>query len=220
MASAKSLPAVPQAPPSSKQDTKAPRSGEPVSGPSAVTGAAAGEVPSQVSQVSQLSSISVSRSGDIPFRAPRRRRLPLLFIGLGVAGFAIGAAIFVAFTTVRRPPPAPAAALPEAPASRPTDPSRPSVAAPRETTPVVDPTTVPPESTSAQAGAISPATSSPSSKKPAAAVPLATVKKPPPPAPAPPPATATATQGKSKDCDVPYTIDKDGHKIWKKHCLQ
>jgi serine/threonine-protein kinase len=165
---------------------------------------------------SQVSSISVSRPGE--FAKPKPRRGPVLAL-LVVLGVGIGVGVF--FMTRRASTPADAksaatsAISPSASASATAESAVPPATSPAD--PVVssnlDPTpSAPPTSSSARKKDPQPS---------AALMQNATSKKTatPPPAPPPPSPPPTVTQ-KKPDCDVLFTLDKDGHKVWKKECLK
>ncbi len=50
--------------------------------------------------------------------------------------------------------------------------------------------------------------------------PVRTPPQAPPRAPAPAPRPAAAPKGSASDCDPPYTLDADGHRHYKRQCLQ
>jgi serine/threonine-protein kinase len=143
------------------------------------------------SQSSQLSSISLSKPGA---SLPPRRRTPWLFIGLGGTALLILIVVGLAAAFSSSPKTTSVAASSNAPSVTPT------------ATIAVTSTVAPPATATDTATASVPVVTA----KPTATQrtkPVATVRP-----------TATATNP-SSNCIPPYTLDSEGHKIWKKECL-
>jgi len=161
-----------------------------------------------VSQASQLSSISVS--GEVA-RTPRASRRKILFVAaiVALAGIILAVAFVVkgsaksasaTATTDSKPVTSAMAVAPVAPVES-------------AALPIIDVPT--PQ-----------ATTTTSSAKPtvATAVAVSHLHHPQPTATTPPNVTAvptaTATTTVVKNCDPPYTLDPQGHKMWKRECMQ
>jgi serine/threonine-protein kinase len=152
--------------------------------------------PPPQSQSSQLSSISLSKPGAQSM--PPSRRMPWVAIVLGSGATLLFFAVIVA------------AAL----SSRSKATLAPRSAGTVTATVAVTPPPAPTESfaPTATTMASAPATASATTKTTAVAVGR----------PRPPPTvktTAAAPANASANCNPPYTLDAEGHKIWKKECL-
>jgi len=171
-------------------------------GKTSVTTASSPGVPANadppVSQASQLSSISVSKSA-----VPLRSRTPVLVAAAIAVASLLGIVLFVALLHGRTP--AETVAAPSAPgASR--DPAIPPV--PPDTTPAANApqTAAPPATATATESAAAPPT-------PTHTHGHVVIHYPPHP-------TATAAPPPHpKNCDPPYTLDSNGHKLWKPECI-
>jgi serine/threonine protein kinase len=160
-----------------------------------------------VSQASQLSSISVSKSA-----VPMRSRTPL-FVGLGIAAlsFAVVSFVILARRGVPASSPEPRAPDPTASAAS-TIPAPPPASAAATAPPAAQPSTavatatVPPTSASAAATTVAAKPAAHATHTTHAAHTAHTA------APAP-------TAAHPKNCDPPYTLDDKGHKIWKPECM-
>jgi len=143
---------------------------------------------------SQLSSISVSRSGDLAMSGKRRSRVGVII----AAGFVMALLGLVIFFGMRRS-------------------TKPTATPPTAAAPPQPPPTIPPPDPSPPAADLG---DLPSLDKPAAK-PLSTDKqpRPPPPKPAQRPAPPLQTQTPQKNCDPPFTIDAQGHKKYKMECM-
>ena len=144
---------------------------------------------SPISQASQLSSISVSKSA-----LPTRSRLGVVAVAIlaAFAGAMIAAVVYVrAHTKPTESAPPPSTATATAATA--------TVTATATATATVTAT--------ATAAATAAATAPVATHAPTHAPPHHT---------APPPPTATAPP---KNCDPPYTLDDKGHKIWKRECI-
>ncbi|CAN5335561.1 hypothetical protein BH09MYX1_BH09MYX1_17280 [soil metagenome] len=170
-----------------------------------------------ISQSSQLSSISVSRTGD---PQPPRRGAPWLWIGGVGAAVLLSASVLIAallvFTNRQKP-----VAL--------GDPSHATATAPASASPVASSSasdegtfisTLPlsnadagakPAGTTSATGAHTAAhtgTAHPTTTAPQSATATATTSTP-----------TTVTKPPSPNCDPPYTLDASGHKKWKSECM-
>jgi serine/threonine-protein kinase len=142
---------------------------------------------------SQLSSISVSKSGAIEREGGRRRRAVLVACAL----LAVGIIGFVAWRIGAPPAVAVAAAAPSN-APLPTPSAEPSAA--------IAPFDLPGSPSQAPSASVASVSSAPPVvRRPLVRLPVNN--------PRPPPA------GPSKDCDPPYTLDAEGHKHYKLNCL-
>ncbi len=151
-----------------------------------------------VSQSSQLSSISVSKSGE-PYPPPRSRRtivavalIALLIGGTFVTAIVIAARSKATNTTSVAAPPPPDTAI--------ASPASVSIPTPTASTPTI--ATFAPTATTSPTHA---PTHHPIATQTAAVV-------------VAPTATATATTPQ-KNCDPPYTLDDKGRKMWKRECM-
>jgi serine/threonine-protein kinase len=141
---------------------------------------------------SQVSSISVSRPGEL-LQSPRKKSRIGLRFALGLMLGAACALLLIVFRPAAHKPPAPAAV---------SSPSPPQVDEPPP--PAPDP--APPPTAAAPPSA------------PVVVIPTVTptrrvVRPAPPPAPPPPPRVDT-------NCDPPFTIDAQGHKKYKIECMK
>jgi serine/threonine-protein kinase len=170
----------------------APLSGPPSSSSQPIS---APEPPPQ-SQSSQLSSISLSRSG-IPDAMPPRR-FPWIAVAVGgtAALLLFAIALGTAFSGKSK------ADIQAAPTAAAPPPVVSTAAADPQTTATAPPTSQPIETAAAAVTTATP-TAKPTVKKPPVVV-----------APRP-----TGTSNASANCNPPYTLDGEGHKIWKKECL-
>ncbi len=163
-----------------------------------------------VSQASQLSSISVSGEIARP-RAPRRKVLLIAAISAIVAfvviiGFVVKSGTKTAAVATDSKPVTTAAPL-QPPVEGVT-----ATIGDVPTPPIVPPVAT--TTTTAKATSTAMAAAPPHVRHPSQ--PTATATTAPPPTVAP---TVTATPA-AKNCDPPYTLDPQGHKIWKRECMQ
>jgi serine/threonine-protein kinase len=151
-----------------------------------------------VSQASQLSSISVS--GEIA-RTPRasQRRIVLLVSAMATLAMIVVAAFFIKST---RTTAAPATLTSDKPQDAVKAPAQPTAEAPSTT---AEP--IPPPSASVQVAAATTTTTGPTRVRHTQST---AVAQPPPTVSAPPVV---------KNCDPPYTLDSQGHKMWKRECM-
>ena len=170
------------------------------SGSGVLTASTTLQVPSSrepVSQASQLSSVSISRTQRPP---PADRRVPVV-VAASAAGALLVFALGLAAMRVWRGSEGSASAVATS-------------AAPVATSaaPVATPTATTTTATASATATASVATPTPSaSASPSAKPTHAATAKPPPAAP-----LATATAG----CDPPYALDAQGHKKWKPECIK
>jgi serine/threonine-protein kinase len=158
--------------------------------------AAAGLV-DPVSQRSQLSSISVSRTG----RPPPERRTTL-FVAIGAAAFLLLVLVAVVGKVIARGSTATSLAPSTAPKAIDSATMAPATTAAATTTP----TTI-----------TAPLAATSTSVKPV--VPQTTVHAPATTARPTASPTTSAAQPPRTGCDPPYAIDADGHKKWKPECI-
>ncbi len=161
--------------------------------------------PPPISQASQLSSISVSKS-ELP-QQRRPQRTWLIAVAVGLLASIVTVVVVTSLRSDKTAAPISsdsAKPLPAETQSAPQPSAQPTLA--QEATPPVTATATPAVTATATATA---AVTNRIRRPPP---PPTTVATPPPP---PPPATTTAT----KNCDPPYTLDDKGHKLWKRECM-
>jgi len=148
-----------------------------------------------VSQASQMSSVSLSKSMHAP---PRSRSLVAVIAA--IAALAIGVVAAIAIASSRRTPPVSAT-------SPSVDTAQPSASAATMSPPPLEIASALPPMTATTPPSATPTTPAPTT--PAIARPQSP----------PPHVHAAATAAPPKNCDPPFTLDAHGHKIWKPECM-